>query len=43
MSKERHFSPLKAGLIIGASIGAAAGIYGTLFVKKIKRLNQIKF
>lgn len=34
MSKERHFSPLKAGLVIGASIGAAVGIYGTLWVKK---------
>ena len=34
MSKERHFSPFKAGLVIGVSLGAAAGIYGTLVVKK---------
>lgn len=38
MSKERHFSPLKAGIVIGASIGAAAGIYGTLWVKKHQKM-----
>lgn len=43
MSNKHHFSPLKAGLMIGVGIGLAAGISSTIWVKnnKTKTPNQI--
>ncbi|MHC5268893.1 hypothetical protein ACYSNO_06930 [Enterococcus sp. LJL98] len=39
MSNHSHFSPLKTGLLIGASIGLAAGISSTIWVKKRQTKN----
>lgn len=34
MSEKHHFLPFKAGLVLGAGIGVAAGVCGTLYIKK---------